>query len=183
MSGSTGAAVNDTEIKTIVQKWAQDFSAENVTVVFANQNAPRPAYPYITVHKTVSAETEHSTIEPPNDEGMADMVDDQTISISLQSFGDGAADIMENLRNSLKKVTTLQYFRDKEMPFIRILSGINDLTTVIGSRQEERAGMDLEFRAANVVTDDVGLIESVFGSGEFEKTSIETVDVTFETGV
>lgn len=175
--------MNDTQIKTIVQTWAQDFSADGVTVVFANQNAPRPAYPYITVHKTATAESEHSTIEGPDADGFADIVDDQTISISLQAFGDGAHDILSTLRNSLKKVTTLDYFRAQEMPFIRILSGINDLTTVVGSRQEERAGMDLEFRAANVVTDEVGLIESVSGSGEFEGATIQTVDVTFETGV
>jgi hypothetical protein len=183
MSSRSGAAMNDVEIKTIIQKWIDDVTTSDVKAVFANQNAPRPAYPYITIHKTVSTETEHSTVEPPDENGISDIVDDQTISISLQSFGNGASDIMSGLRDELKKVTTLQYFRDKKMPFIRILSGVNDLTDVVASRQEERAGMDLEFRAANVVKDNVGLIESVTGTGEFEITSIEKVDVTFETGV
>lgn len=175
--------MNDVEIKTIIQKWVDDVTDSDVNVVFSNQNGPRPAYPYVTIHKTASTETEYSTVEPPDENGIADIIDDQTISISLQSFGEGAADIMCGLRDQLKKVTTLQYFRDKKMPFIRILSGVNDMTDVIASRQEERAGMDLEFRAANVISDDVGLIETVSGSGELEISSIEKVDVTFETGV
>lgn len=175
--------MNLNEVKEQVRVWAAANVAEGVTVVFANQNAPRPALPYVTIHVTAMPEKEHASVGPPDENGDAEIVNDLAPTVSLQAFGDGARDIMSGLRRSLDKVTVLQSLRAAGLPFIRDLSGVTDLSETVGTKFEDRAGLDLEFRAAGVVTDAVGAIESVEGTATHETGENIETNVNYQIGV
>ncbi|MBC3540657.1 LIC_12616 family protein [Rufibacter sediminis] len=175
--------MRDAQIKPILQKWiiAATGLPDN-KVVYANQNGPRPAFPYVTVHVTAKSDMGWADISVPDTDGVAEINNDRMVSISLQALGSGAMSLMETLRDDLERPTSLQQFRGAGLPFIRVLNDVNDLTTVVGTKYEERAGMDLEFRTAVQLTDEVGLIEAVTGESQIN-SEIKEVILTYETGV
>lgn len=152
-------------------------------VILANQNAPRPALPYITVHITTTAQGEHSSEGAPDDNGVAQMENELACMVSLQAIGSDANTIMGGLRQSLEKPTVHQSLRAAGLPFIRVLSGVNDLTEQVGTRYEERAGIDAEFRTVAVVTDTVGVIESVEGTATHERGENNSTTIDYQIGV
>lgn len=167
-----------------VRTWvlAEVAAAVGTKVIKANQNAPRPARPYITVLVTMTSQGEHSYEGAPDDNGNAQLENELACMVSLQAFGDNANTIMGNLRQSLEKPTVLQSLRATGLPFIRVLSGVNDLTEQVGTQYEERAGMDLEFRAVAVVTDAVGVIESVEGTATHERPGGASTNLNYSIG-
>jgi len=174
--------MNIADIKSKLQTFIDDTTDNGVAVVFANQNAPRPKGPYITIHITAIGQKEFGTIGEPNTDGDAEIVNDQEISVSLQAFGENAYSIMGGLRSSLDKVSVLQSLRAVGLLFIRVLNGVNDMSQTIGTKYEERAGMDLAFRAANVVSDHLGTIESVEGVGTHDTGKNENFQSNFQVG-
>lgn len=153
-----------------------------VTVVEANQNAPRPERPYVTIYITSTNQKEHANISAPNSSGIASIENENAVMVSLQCFGDDSKSIMDGLRNSLNKVSVQQALRSNCLPYIRVLNGVVDLTETVGSQLEARAGIDLEFRAVSSVADDLGVIESVEGTGTHVVEGIEN-NVNYQTGV
>lgn len=153
-----------------------------ITVIRANQNAPRPALPYITLYVTSTTMGDHSNISAPNSAGTASIENEQAVMASVQCFGDDSKSIMDGLRQSLEKVTVRQALRAAGLPYIRTLNGVNDLTEVVGTKYETRAGMDLEFRAVSAVTDNIGVIESVEGTATVDTGLNDELTVNFEIG-
>lgn len=175
---------------TIIRDWAiantnQDSEAGDVvTVIEANQNAPRPARPYITILVTSTRQKEFSYIGAPDENGDAVIENDEFCMVSIQCFGTGSKTIMANLRQTLEKVSVKDYFRELLLPFIAVTDGVNDLTETVGTQFEERAGMDLEFRTVAVVTDNVGVVQSVEGTATFDEGGeIEYVETNYTIGV
>lgn len=166
-----------------VRTWAVANADAAVTeVIKANQNAPRPARPYITVLVTTTSQGEHSNEGAPDNDGVASIENELACMVSLQVIGNSAKTIMGNLRQSLEKTTVLTSLRATGLPFIRVLNGINDLTEQVGTQYEERAGMDLEFRTVAVVTDTVGVIESVEGTATHERPNGDSTDLNYSIG-
>ncbi len=167
-----------------VRTWIVDNVAAEVgdKVIEANQNAPRPARPYISVLVTTTTQKEHSNESHPGDTGMASIENELSCMVSVQCIGENAKTIMGNLRQTLEKPTVLQSLRAAGLPFIRVLSGVNDLTEQTGTQYEERAGVDIEFRAAAVVIDEVGVIESVEGAATHERPGGESTTLNYSIG-
>lgn len=175
--------MTEDEIFTKVRTWAlANKDAEVTQIIKANQNAPRPARPYITVLITSTTQQGHSWEGAPNNDGDASIENELACMVSLQAFGESAKTIMGNLRQSLEKPTVLQSLRATGLPFIRVLNGVTDQTEQVGTQYEERAGMDLEFRAVAVVTDAVGVIESVEGTATHESPNGTTTTVNYSIG-
>lgn len=174
--------MNHEQIMTAVKDWLASVKPANVTVVEANQNAPRPALPFITVYQTGTALAEHSEISAPDADGDAVIRNDAEIMISLQCFGENSKAIMDGVRISLERETIRRALRAAGLPYIRTLNGVTDNTETVGTRYEERAGMDLEFRAALTVSDSIGVIETATGAAVISTSSTNTINDTFTIG-
>lgn len=164
--------MNIAQIKESIRQWILDNKdASILSVVYAQQNAPRPAKPYITLLVTPVTRKEHAHISAPNSSGEAIIENEAEIVASVQCYGDNALSLLDSLRNTLEKQTVRDALRGAGTPYIRTLNGVSDLTEQVGTNYEPRAGVDLEFRAVITVTDTVGVIEEVHGTATHEINS------------
>lgn len=174
--------MNQGAIEDIIQAWAvANADAEVNEVILANQNGPRPERPYITFLITSDNQTEHADESEVNDDGEITITNDKTVIVSTQCFGENSKSIMDGLRNSLNKVSVKDGLRGSGLPYIRTLNGVTDLSQVVGSEFEERAGMDLEFRTTAEVIDEVGFIECVDGTATYE-TGNQEININYQIG-
>lgn len=181
--------MNIAQIKAAIHDWVvenTDFVADDTArakrIVFANQNAPRPSTPFITILVASLPISEHSEVKAPAADGNADIANHRMVTASIQCYGDNALGIMEGLILSLQKVTVQQSLRAAGLPYIRTLSDVDDRSDVVGTKFEGRAGADLEFRAVATVTDAVGVIESVEGTATHETGENTNYENDFQIG-
>lgn len=168
-------------LKEKLREWADANTASGVKVIFANQNAPRPDFSYVTILVTSKQQKEHASYNCSGETGINfESTNDQDCSVSIQAFGSDAFSIIEDLRDSLSKRNILQDLREAGIVFVRVASGVNDLSSAVQSRFEERAGMDIMFRIAVTVTEDTEIIESVEGLGSING---EDYQVNYNIGV
>jgi hypothetical protein len=59
------------------------------------------------------------------------------------------------------------------MAYVQVLTGPEDLATVVGTGFEGRAHLDVQMRAAISIIDDVGIIERVELTGTIESVTYE----------
>ena len=154
------------EIRSALWSWADGNTPNECTVVFANQDGSRPALPFVTLMVNVMDNSDWPRQSSVSNEGIITITQDRDITASINAFGPNAWDIADGLRRSLDKITVGWDLARDDLIYVQPLTGINDLSAVVGSGYEQRAQMDIMFRAAAVDTDDVGLIENVEGSGD-----------------
>lgn len=175
--------MKDSELRLKILNWLQNNASSDLSaIIFANQNAPRPSYPFMTMHILSKEENEHADIPRPNDLGVTTISKTKNFTVSVQSFGPGSLDIMDDLRRTLEKVTVTQDLRSDGIAFIRVVSGVNDLSDTVDTEFEERAGMDVQFRTTAIVTDTVGVIESVDVTGINETGESTQITETINIG-
>lgn len=168
------------EIMQALKDWlAAEVLGSNpaITVIEANQNTPRPARPYITLLVTSTPLSEHPNVSAPNSVGDASIENEAAVMVSLQCFGDNSKSIMDGIRMSLEKVSVRLALRADCLAYIRTTNGVMDTTATVGTKFEPRASMDLEFRSVSAVIDNIGVIESVEITGEFD-TGIDEALIT-----
>lgn len=169
--------------KETLLEWAEgNLQNTGVPVVWANQNAPRPALPFVTLQILSRVDKEWSDIGNVDDSGNCEIINDRAITVSIQGFGPDCTDEVQALHDSLERITVQETLRAGGVCFIRTVSGVTDLTDTIGSKFEERAGFDIEVRVSSVVVDNPNYIDRVTGEGTLGSSEIETVVVTFDTG-
>lgn len=167
------------ELQTVLLQWA---NSAGVPVIWANQNAPQPGGSYVTLQLLAFRDSGSSLRSGPDENGIATVRLDRTFTLSIMTIGEDALDILTHLRLSLEKETVLDVLRSEGLAFIQVLSAPQDLSETFGSRIIERYGMDIEFRYAHTVTDDVGIIETVVLEGEYPPSLTETFTVTSQPG-
>lgn len=181
-------SLTKTQIEDILIAWAVSNNGASLNgskIVIADQNAPRPSRPFVTIKVTIQNDSEHADIGAPDEYGIAEIVTDRMVMASIQSFGENAVEIMDALRLSLEKGSVHEGFRRDMLPFIRVVNGFEDVADVVGTEYEDRAQMDAEFRCAGVIEDDIGVIEHVEIEGTFDdaRGPDNELTVTIETGV
>lgn len=152
----------------------------NVTVIFANQNAPRPAKPYgtILIMSVIRVGQNDEQRETDNYGEMA-LVGQRQMTVSLNIYGEGAIDYMETLQQSLSKFSVLQNYFGSAPISILNKSTIQNLTYLLETDFESRAQMDITIGYAVDYTDDVGLIEhvEVVGTVNDEELINDIIDI------
>lgn len=117
-------------------------------------------------------------------EGMAstsELQDDGTLliqqgalmTVSVGTYGPGAYDMAHGIYNSLEKVSVQEFLRSRGMAYVQVLRGPEDMSAIVGTGWEERAGFDVQMRAAITIIDDVGIIERVELTGDLGPVSYE----------
>ncbi|MFC3227333.1 LIC_12616 family protein [Marinibaculum pumilum] len=155
-----------------VRLWGvAELGAAVTEVIRADQNAPRPATPFATVKVLADAPVGHAHIADVDDDGIVRIGQDSELTVSLQVFGGEAMDLAQALQRSLDRTTVQEDFRRAGLVYVDLLTPVSDTTAVTGSGFESRAQFDLRFRTATEITDDVGLIETVIGTGTINGVS------------
>jgi len=163
--------------------WARANVANSGTVVvWAEQNAPRPALPYITLNITGSEDKEWPTIGPVDNSGNNEIINDRDFTVSIQAYGPGAYDEINSLRNSLERVTVQQTLRGGGISFISTVADVQDRTVVIGSKFEERYGFDALFRTSVTVEDNPNFVARVIGQGDLGAGRGGSIEANYDTG-
>lgn len=131
-----------------------------VLVIFADENAPRPSKTYLTI-KVVE---KHSVGQPhytnTNSAGVQQLSWDEDVSVSVQSFGSNAYDILDALSADFKRESILELLQSSDI-VVRSIDTVRNLTELLDSVFEQRASVDLVFGIAQSINDTVGWIESV----------------------
>lgn len=167
------------QIETAMRTWLVDALGGGVTVIFADQAAPRPDPPYATCKVMGPRSVGHDDRRAIDDDGLQDMVGDRVITVSVQVFGDGAVDNARTAANALNKEAARAKLATVGIA-PRGGSAINELTALLEVGAEERAQFDAQFGFADEYTDDVGLIERVEGEGTIDAPAEHTIDFEAE---
>lgn len=152
-------SLNFETIKTNLYSWAL-ANCPGCSVIFLNENAPRPAQPYVTLFLTSLNQIGEDFTPESDINGMVDMVGDREFTLQIQTYGGDCITRLENLRSSLQKQTVLDTLRANGIVFVNHF-GINDLTELLDSRFEKRGAMDVLFRIGQNYTDNLGLVETI----------------------
>jgi hypothetical protein len=151
--------LNFETIKTNLYSWAL-ANCPGCSVIFLNENAPRPAQPYVTLFLSSLNQIGEDYTPESDINGMVDMVGDREFTLQIQTYGGDCITRLENLRSSLQKQTVLDTLRANGIVFVNHF-GINDLTELLDSRFEKRGAMDVLFRIGQNYTDNLGFVETI----------------------
>lgn len=150
-----------------------DWASGQLTdpVIWANQDGPQPEGIYTTLNVIAGTREGVPHISEPDASGDAVISQGQLITVSINTFGSGALGVIQALRNSLEKITAQRELRASGFAYVRVLSGPQDIAAITGTTWQPRAQMDVQFRAAIAIVDDIGVISSVGYSGGNETAS------------
>lgn len=132
------------------------------TLIFANQNSPRPQLPYWTMRLNV--QTSLGTEEYGNsvdDNGNQNIDGVREATIQLQRIGDDSKQKVIDLKNDLQKTSVREKWHIANISLYNI-GAVNDAPYLMDDDHfEKRAAMDLFVRFGERTVDAVGLIETV----------------------
>jgi hypothetical protein len=137
------------------------------TLVFADQNAPRPALPYWTirvqVRRVVGGDYYSQGVTDDGDQQI-DGVREATVQ--LQRIGADSDYKVAELRDNISKTTVLEQWQLKGLALYNTGDVQNIPFPLDKSQLEPRAALDLFIRFGSKILDRVGVIESVdIGAG------------------
>lgn len=155
----------------------EDASAP--AVIFEDQDAPRPAPPYLSVRLAGPVIVGHEDAQAIDDEGLQTIRGDREITASVQAFGAGALDLARRAAHALATERTRSQLALSGLCPRGTLPRINDLTQLLETSSEERAQFDAVLAFSDDYTDDVGLIEHVTGTGTFQNPPRDDFTVPF----
>ena len=150
--------INFETVKTNLYNWAL-ANSPGCSVIFLNENAPRPSQPYVTLLLSSLNQIGEDYTPEADLNGLVDMVGDREFTLQIQTYGGDCVTRLENLRNSLQMQTVLDTLRANGIVFVNHF-GINNTTELLDSRFEKRAAMDVLFRMGQDYPDNLGLIET-----------------------
>lgn len=149
------------------------------TLVFADQNAPRPALPYWTLRLGSVRRLGHEHYTQGVDVNL-----DQTVSgvrevtAQVQRYGTGAAQKVEDLRDSLFLPSVSGAWQLANVALYNT-GDVQDVPFKLDNAQlEPRASLDLFVRFGTDIKDNVGAIETVSIQSEYVTNQGQSLDVT-----
>lgn len=138
------------------------------TLVFADQNAPRPALPYwimkVSVQRGIGIDSQSQGVD---DDGNMTIKGVREATVQVQRIGTGAIDSCTDLRDNLAKVTVGEQWQTAKIAMYDI-GDVQDIPFPLDNSQlEPRAVLDIFVRFSTSLLDNVGTIETVVVSGDF----------------
>jgi hypothetical protein len=160
-----------------LQNWARDWSG--VMAIWANQNAPRPPLPFLSLNIITSVkqgqdykgDLEVTPVPPDGEEVRRRLEGFRFLTLSVNGYGPGVLQALESLRTSLDLHEVVEAFDLAGLASIDH-PPIQDLSDALDSRTEERANLTLEFSLAVEAQENLyafGYIETVQGTGTITK--------------
>ena len=132
------------------------------SVIFADQNAPRPALPYTTLKLSGFRRINKDHYSDPNNSGIQTVKGDREFTVNIQHYGtQDAESLLNDVAGKLQLTTNIDKFMAKKISCFNT-GVVNDLSTVINNTTiESRASLDIFCRIKSSMTDNVGYIDTV----------------------
>lgn len=136
-------------------------------VIWYYPNAPRPERSYISLNISTFNQMGWDYIPRPTDNpGNVILKGDREFTLSVQAYGEQPMQTLELVRTSLQTESVRSYLRSNGLVYFGKES-IIDITTLLDSRYEQRASMDLFFRIGQEYADMLGTIATVEVTEQF----------------
>lgn len=154
--------MNYLDVQDAIYNWLSAELAPS-TVMFADQDAPQPAVrPYATIKVLNVNRIGNNDIQgAPDGTGIATIKGHREATVSIQTFGPGAIQLLVDAQDSLNKWSVQQALRESGNIVFVSDEGIVNVSDLLETEIEERAALDMIFRYATESTDDVGFIQFV----------------------
>ena len=161
-------SINFNDVRTSLYNWVISNTPAGMPVIYLYNNSPRPTVDYLTLYISSVNQIGWDYVQPFSDNtGIEEQVGDREFTLNIVAYGGSPSTttgdpltVLNNLRTSLQKQTVLDTLRANGIAFANWFP-INDLTTLIDSRFEPRASMDIIFRMADIYSDISGFINTV----------------------
>ena len=153
------------------------------TLVWADQNAPRPPLPFATLRLSVIQRIGTPHYSNPDNAGLQDVLAVRESVLQVQRFGPDSVGALETFADKLALQTNLDKFSLQKISLFDV-SSVTDVAQLLnGLATEPRASVDLSLRWVSDQSDNVGLIDDVnvngdLGPGNTAKNQIYTVVVS-----
>ena len=145
-------------IKTTLYTWASG-AADPVKVIWADQGEHRPPKPYASIDLGPPSKIGGADEIRPQNDGTLRVVGIRQATVSVNTFGPNAFEIMTAFQSSLETPAVQETMRIGGVTFVDS-SVIRDLSVPLESRFEQRAQMDITVRVVAIVSDtSTGYIE------------------------
>jgi hypothetical protein len=142
------------------------------TIIEADGNGTRPVLPYITM-KVFSGvkigEPHYSKADGNGDQVITYPVD---YSISLQGYGTGSIEGLEDIQENLQKGSTIEFCNTNGIG-IRSSGEIKDISGLLDSTIEKRYSLDLKFGTMREVNNGSGYISNIAGVGTIDNITTD----------
>lgn len=168
--------INWTDIENKLYTWVSQIS--EINVIWANQNAPQPEAPYITLN-IISINKVGGFDDLRYENGNFNRCGLRRITLSIQVYGKEGLTILTKLKDSLETFNVEQLLKEDTQIGIMDATDINDTTIFLDTIYEVRYSMDVMFYIPNnVEITDMPSIDRVHITGELEegKTGTKTID-------
>jgi len=148
----------------------------DLTVIWANQNAPQPDTPYITLNITSINKTGFDDLRYEDEKfnrcGL------RKLNLSVQAYGNDALSALTTLKNSLETFTVEQALKEDTEIGIIESTDINNTTVLLDTVFEQRYSMDISFYIPeNVDISDTSQIDSTKISGTLKESLTGTKEI------
>lgn len=158
----------------------QEFvrAAIGMPVIWSHQNAPRPPRPYATIRILSDVMQGFSNRSPLDQDNLSTITTHDQVTTSIQVFSRIDVDPREALtraqmvQRALSRPSQLLQLIEGGWAFVRILLGPQDISELVDSTWQPRASLDIQWRVARSVIDDLGFVDEIKISG-----SVEDIDV------
>lgn len=147
-----------TRLADFITLVTQDFG---VTVIYANQNSPRPKKPFITISLNTFRVLAMPNKSKIGGDGIQDIITSLSFVATIEAYSDQlhqTEDLLNLVERYLRTNLAFLHFRD-DMSYTRTLSGVSALPTFEGVITESRSTIDVEFLVNMLTKDYVGIIE------------------------
>lgn len=149
------------------------------TLVFSDQNAPRPSLPYWTMRvqsfRRLGSENYSQGVTNDGDQTITGT---REATIAIQRYGDNSDIACQGLVDTLQKTTVQEAWQQQDISCYETGDVLNISTTLDKSVIEPRAAVDLFVRFGASIIDNVGAIDTVVNTGQTDQAiDEENIDV------
>jgi hypothetical protein len=158
--------------------WLTAIKPEGVTLIVADQNAPSPPRPYMTMRLSQSGEIAHYTTPNVDEDGDQGVVRWVRLTCALQIFGRPevlleAENIAQHMADRVYNETQRIEILGRSVAFNQILNGPQSVDQIAGVEWEPRVVLDLGMSAARDLVYAIGCIEVVEVKGTVDNREFE----------
>ena len=135
-------------------------------IIWADQSAPRPPLPYVTLRLGVISPVGEPHYSDVTNAGIQTVLAVRESILSVQRFGNGSVNALELLSANLCKNSVRDLFSVQDISAFDV-SNVTDIAALqSGIAIEPRASLDVSLRWTSSITDNVGVIDTVVSDGE-----------------
>ncbi len=138
------------------------------TLIFADQNSPRPSLPYWTMRLSSQRKVGWDAVgQGVTDEGDQVISGVREITVQVQRIGEGSDTSCADFRDNLSRITVLEDWQIEKISLYDVGDVLNVPYRLDNSQLEPRASVDLFVRFGTELLDRVGVIETVETSSDY----------------